>query len=328
MYYVLTPTDFAEYLQQIKQASSYESIHPCCLRKLVEGAVAYARDLGFAPHSDYAVAAQLFGNIDAAACPVTYTYGKDGKPFYIRGPNDPPARYRKILETLNRKLGPGNYDYLIETDVVNEPQPQQSVQLHYSIVEGPIENPGYDQLPKAIQDELEELYLNKLRSHTRQAIVTLKSMIEQYPTVPTMYNYLYAAYKLIGNKAAAKRTLDLTVQQFPDYLFGKIGQIEECLHEGRLDEIQRILNNKYDLKLLYPDRNEFHISEFVSFNAVMAWYFHELGKSEDAKMYYEALKKVAPNDRRTKLIQQKLFPSSSLSLLSGVFNKLLPWRKR
>jgi hypothetical protein len=100
------------------------------------------------------------------------------------------------------------------------------------------------------------------------------------------------------------------------------------LHEGRLDEIQRILNNKYDLKLLYPDRNEFHISEFVSFNAVMAWYFHELGKSEDAKMYYEALKKVAPNDRRTKLIQQKLFPSSSLSLLSGVFNKLLPWRKR
>ena len=68
------------------------------------GGVQYARDFGFPPHSDYAQAAQLFGDIDAAACPVRYTYGKDGQPFYMSGPYESPAQSRKIIDTLARRL--------------------------------------------------------------------------------------------------------------------------------------------------------------------------------------------------------------------------------
>src|ERR1700722_12170737 len=43
-----------------------QDVTPAAARKLVEGAVDYARKLGFAPHSDYQRAKLLFGAIDPA----------------------------------------------------------------------------------------------------------------------------------------------------------------------------------------------------------------------------------------------------------------------
>lgn len=78
-------------------------------RKLVEGAVAYAAQFGFKPHADYEEALTVFGSADSAACTETFEYGKDGKPFYISGPNDSLARIQQVSNALERQLGPGGY---------------------------------------------------------------------------------------------------------------------------------------------------------------------------------------------------------------------------
>ncbi len=74
------------------------------------GAVDYARGLGFEPHPDFEAAAELLGPWSP---PSAITFGKDGKPFYIQGPRD---NGQKIIKTLERTVGPGNYDYLAVTD--------------------------------------------------------------------------------------------------------------------------------------------------------------------------------------------------------------------
>ena len=38
-------------------------------------------------------------------------FGKDGKPFYVSGPY---AQPQQIIQTLERSVGKGNYDYLIQ----------------------------------------------------------------------------------------------------------------------------------------------------------------------------------------------------------------------
>nr|MDT0663296.1 hypothetical protein [Micromonospora sp. DSM 115978] len=73
---------------------------------LVHGAVAYAKGLGFEPHADYAPAAPYLGTPDG---PTPIRFGRDGKPFYISGPNDNP---RAVIRTLESTAGPGNYHYL------------------------------------------------------------------------------------------------------------------------------------------------------------------------------------------------------------------------
>jgi hypothetical protein len=86
---------------------------PAAVRKYVEGAVAYARDLGFAPDEDYQAARGIFGDIDPASASETFEYGKDGKPFYISGPNESSHRVREIVATLARVKGEGGFDFLV-----------------------------------------------------------------------------------------------------------------------------------------------------------------------------------------------------------------------
>lgn len=83
--------------------------HPSCMRKLIEGAIAYARKIGFEPHPDYNKAAPMLGDVESAACPQRFEYGKDGLPFYISGPNDSPSRQRHILAQLEKRCGEGKY---------------------------------------------------------------------------------------------------------------------------------------------------------------------------------------------------------------------------
>ena len=105
-----------EYAKRRSSWSTVENLQPmqpACFRKLVEGGVAYALDLGFNPHVDYAEARQIFGDVQATDCPTQFEYGHDGKPFYISGPHETATQVQTILEQLQRRLGPGNFDYLV-----------------------------------------------------------------------------------------------------------------------------------------------------------------------------------------------------------------------
>ena len=96
----------------------FVNIHPSCARKLIEGAVAYAEELGFRPHSDYRNAKGIFGDIDPGACPENYIYGKGGKPFYLRGPNESPSMTKRIINQLHKKCGKDGYHYMVELDEI------------------------------------------------------------------------------------------------------------------------------------------------------------------------------------------------------------------
>jgi hypothetical protein len=88
-------------------------LKPECCRKLVEGAVQYALDLGLPPHADYRVAKLIFGSIAAEACTQQYVYGKDGKPLFVSGPYDDDAKCRFVLRALQDHCGPDGYHYLM-----------------------------------------------------------------------------------------------------------------------------------------------------------------------------------------------------------------------
>lgn len=90
-----------------------EALSAACARKLVEDAVAYARALGIEPHRDYKQAARVFGGISTDECQSAFTFGKDGKPFYVQGPHDSPATAERIIKILHAKCGEGKFHYLM-----------------------------------------------------------------------------------------------------------------------------------------------------------------------------------------------------------------------
>jgi len=99
-----TRTEFQDIIQQMDEMRTMVPIEPACLVKIVKGAVDYAQSFGFPPHPDYHHASKLLDGIDPSTCPQSFTFGRDGKPFYIQGPHESPARVEAIMKRM-REVG-------------------------------------------------------------------------------------------------------------------------------------------------------------------------------------------------------------------------------
>jgi hypothetical protein len=110
---LMSPFKYAETLLSLEMTEDLMEIPPECARKLVEGAVAYAEDLGFSPHPDYQIARHIFDNIDSNACKTSFEFGSDGIPFYVSGPNESREDTKRILKQLERRCGPDGFEYAI-----------------------------------------------------------------------------------------------------------------------------------------------------------------------------------------------------------------------
>jgi hypothetical protein len=111
---ILTRSEYeSKIVHKMRQQFTSEEVTPAAARKIVEGVVAYARDLGFPPHPDYHKAKLLFGDIDPNECNEEFEFGKDGKPLYINGPFENARRRQEILNTLTRHVGPDGFEHVL-----------------------------------------------------------------------------------------------------------------------------------------------------------------------------------------------------------------------
>jgi hypothetical protein len=77
-------------------------------QSIVFGALEYAAGLGLDPHPDFAIAKPHLGLRPNRLIPLEF--GKNGKPNYINGPYD---NTDKIIATLDKSVGKGNYNYTV-----------------------------------------------------------------------------------------------------------------------------------------------------------------------------------------------------------------------
>jgi len=110
---VLSEDEYTDRIKEISVHEILENIHPSCARKLIEQCINYSHGLGFKPHKDFKISRQLLIDIDPTVCPIQYTFGKDGKPFYISGPNENLNQSKKIINLLLQHCGEGNFEYLM-----------------------------------------------------------------------------------------------------------------------------------------------------------------------------------------------------------------------
>ena len=112
-------TSFSDYQSMIEkirrepQLGGLQRCHPSYAKKLLAGAEKYAKQYGLPPHKDYAKTYKIFHDVDAEACAESFTYGREGKPFYIAGPNDDATKQKKIMAQLTKTAGKGNFNFIL-----------------------------------------------------------------------------------------------------------------------------------------------------------------------------------------------------------------------
>lgn len=74
---------------------------------IIYGGIDYAEELGFQPHKLFRITEYLLNPdlIDDGIDEIEF--GKDGKPFFIAGPDD---NVDRIINTLKKNVGEGNFD--------------------------------------------------------------------------------------------------------------------------------------------------------------------------------------------------------------------------
>jgi len=106
---VLEPSEVPAYRQRYfaSRRDPPVAVPFAAAQHLVLGAVEYARGLGFEPAPDFAAARAHLGTLDERPL---LTFGRDGRPSYVQGPNDDHAR---VVATLERTVGRGGFDVTI-----------------------------------------------------------------------------------------------------------------------------------------------------------------------------------------------------------------------
>ena len=105
---------YGEFRTRVMESQPLEDCDLDLAAKVVDEAVKYARSLGFGPHPDSRKAFKVLGKANPENCAEEVPLGgEDGKPLYIAGPHDNPKR---IMQTLERNVGEGNYHYLAPVD--------------------------------------------------------------------------------------------------------------------------------------------------------------------------------------------------------------------
>lgn len=177
-----------------------------------------------------------------------------------------------------------------------------------------------DKIPEEITNQISELNF-LVHNQPKKAIPKLLILKDKHPDTPILYNYLAKAYSQIGNFSATDEMRIENYAKNPNYLFAKINYAHMCLDAGNYGKIPEIFDNKFDLKLLYPDRDEFHISEFEGFTGMMCIYYHKIGKNDAAKLSYDSLKKVSPDSKVFAHIHKILYPGIITRLIRKLRNK-------
>jgi hypothetical protein len=110
---VLSMDGYDELVAHAAEVQRFEEVTPAYARKLIDDAIDYADSLGFEPHEDFNDLWAVLDPIDATSCDARFTFGKNGKPFYVNGPNHGIGKARAIILHLIERCGPDGFHYLV-----------------------------------------------------------------------------------------------------------------------------------------------------------------------------------------------------------------------
>ena len=107
----------------------------------------------------------------------------------------------------------------------------------------------------------------------KSAIKEIEQSMQRWPTNPVFHNYHHNAYKRLGKLETAHEILRNTIHKFPDYLFGKMAYADSLLDQQKPAEALKVLGGHLDLQSAFPEREEFHTSEFIGFYTIICRYY-------------------------------------------------------
>lgn len=170
-----------------------------------------------------------------------------------------------------------------------------------------------------LKEEIAELFYSVQKKPSSQ-ISNIQELIEKYPDIQIFQAFLLLAYIMEDDPKAIEIATSLG-KKYPDYMFGKIGYIESCILKGEFESVQKYVDDKYDFRMLFPEKGSFHIFEVLHFHFTMGRYFALTGQAEMANSYVKEIKSFDEESGLIKKLQKDIDKGSGVKFYQKIFRR-------
>jgi len=177
----------------------------------------------------------------------------------------------------------------------------------FEVTNEPMADPKEHYLPPAVRKRLETLTAECIgEGRSAEHLEELQALVEQYPQVRRLHNYLAIAYERAGQPERAKQCVEHMYRQFPNYVFAMNNYVRHCLREGDVAEAGRVLDQRYLITQFARDRKRFHVSEVIAYQGAVAEYLNATGQTEGAWSQLAMLQDLDPDHPQVRRLAAKL----------------------
>jgi hypothetical protein len=118
-FFNISEREYGDILEDMAEEMATEPVSYTLAHNIIYAGIEFADDYKFKPHKNFTSVAQHILEEDTDDIElIDIECGKDGKPFYVRGPLDTEKRANQIIAQLEREAGPGNYEVIWQADEV------------------------------------------------------------------------------------------------------------------------------------------------------------------------------------------------------------------
>lgn len=112
-FFNMSPFEYRDLLDRQREVMKLENLDYTLAHNIVFAGIEYADDYGFKPQKDFRVTQYILEeDTDDIELIEIECGGKDGNPFYLRGPLDNDVRAAQIITQLEKTAGPGNFTFV------------------------------------------------------------------------------------------------------------------------------------------------------------------------------------------------------------------------
>jgi tetratricopeptide (TPR) repeat protein len=172
------------------------------------------------------------------------------------------------------------------------------------------------------EDERNALYQQAQRD-PESAIPRLRQLLSDHPDCPPLYNWLATALEGAGRIEETYALAEENFRRHPDYIFAVVNLAMLMLDRGEIEQCTALLDKRFELKLLRPDRDVFHITEFRSFYYLMVVYFTKMNEPLHAKRYFSVLERTDPDCWETDSARRIIDHSTLTGLMKRAMQRML-----
>jgi len=177
----------------------------------------------------------------------------------------------------------------------------------FSVTFDPIEDSLIACLPQEDQEKYQHAAHDLTVHHNGlKTLPVFQELVRKYPHVPIFHNNLLNARQFLGQEEEVEKGVIELYRQFPNYLFAKLGQATLYLRQEKIDLIPEIFNQTFDLKMLYPDRELFHIMEVRAFYHFLGRYFFYTGREDQLACCHGLLADIDRESKEAEHLEELL----------------------